>query len=124
MKVPLEGAERRRAILKDWGSTVLEIGKWLLILWLLWPIRNATVGPIDFTRVLLGILLFIIFAGKLLYDTIIMGVLKQRRTSAKQDFFALLGIVAGLSLVVGLMLVLVGFAIVQLVQASNAEGGE
>ncbi len=123
MKVPLEGKERRKVILKDWGSTALEIGKWLLILWLLLPIRDATSGPVDFTRVLLGILLFIIFAGKMLYDTIIMGVLKQRRASAKQDFFALIGIVAGLSLLVGLLLVLVGFAIIQLYKSSNSEGG-
>jgi hypothetical protein len=123
LKVPLEGKERRKVILKDWAGTALEIGKWLLILWLLLPIRDATSGPVDFTRVLLGILLFIIFAGKMLYDTIIMGVLKQRRASAKQDFFALIGIVAGLSLLVGLLLVLVGFAIIQLYKSSNSEGG-
>ena len=115
----ITGVKKRKILLKDWGRTALEIGKWVLVLWLLWPLRHASSGPVDFTRVLLGILLFIIFAGKVFYDTIIMGILRQRRTSVKQDLITLVGIVAGISLVVGLLIVFVGFAIVELYQSSS-----
>jgi hypothetical protein len=115
----ITGSKKRKIVLKDWGQTALEVGKWILVLWLLWPLRHATSGPVDFTRVLLGILLFIVFAGKVFYDTIIMGILRQRRTSVKQDVITLIGMVAGISLVVGLLIVFVGYAIVQLYQSSN-----
>jgi len=115
----ITGSAKRKIVMKDWGRTALEIAKWVLVLWLLWPLRHATSGPVDFTRVLLGILLFIIFAGKVFYDTIIMGILRQRRTSAKQDIITLIGMVAGISLVVGLLIVFVGYAIVQLYQSSS-----
>ena len=115
----ITGSKKRKIVLKDWGRTALEIAKWVLVLWLLWPLRHATSGPVDFTRVLLGILLFIIFAGKVFYDTIIMGILRQRRTSAKQDLITLIGMVAGISLVVGLLVVFVGFAIVELYRSGS-----
>jgi len=115
----ITGSKKRKIVLKDWGRTALEIGKWILVLWLLWPLRHATSGPVDFTRVLLGILLFIIFAGKVFYDTIIMGILRQRRTSVKQDVSSLFVMVACISLVVGLLIVFVGYAIVQLYQSSS-----
>lgn len=102
----------------------LEIGKWVLVLWLLWPVRHAINGPVDFSRVVLGILLFVIFAGKLFYDTIIMDILKQRRTSVKQDVLSMIGIVLVLSLVVGLLLFFVGFVIIELYRSSNQPGQE
>ena len=119
MREELIEAERRKAVLKDWGKTALEIAKWALVIWLLWPLRSALGGSVNFTRVVVGIVLFIIFAGKVFYDTVIMGVIRQRRTSVKQDILTLIGIVSVVSLVVGLMLVLVGFMIVELIQTAN-----
>ena len=124
LKERLVGAKRRKAIFKDWRNVALEIGKWVLVLWLLWPVRHAINGPVDFSRVVLGILLFVIFAGKLFYDTIIMDILKQRRTSVKQDVLSMIGIVLVLSLVVGLLLFFVGFVIIELYRSSNQPGQE
>lgn len=115
----IEGAEKRKIILKDWGSTALEMGKWAVVLWLLWPLRHAPSGSVDFARVVLGILLFVIFAGKLFYDTVIMSIVRQRRTSLKQDILSLIGMILVMSLVVGLLVVFVGFVIVELIQMSN-----
>lgn len=120
MKNKLKGPERRKAVLKDWGKTAVEIAKWVLVLWLLWPLRHASSGPVDFIRVSLGILLFILFAGKLFYDTVIMSIVRRKRTSAKQDFFSLLGIILGLSVVVGLLLLFIGYVLLEVYQMSRS----
>lgn len=119
MKEKLTGKEKRKFILKDWGNTALEMGKWVLVLWLLWPIRSVAAGPMEFFRVAAGILLFIIFAGKLFYDTIIMGILRQRRTSVKQDILSFVGIILVMSIVVGFLLLFVGYLVIELMKMSQ-----
>ena len=59
-------------------------------------------------------------AGKLFYDTVIMGILQQRRRSVKQDVFTLIGIVLALSLVVGLLFLFVGFLLVRMYEISQS----
>jgi hypothetical protein len=117
----LRGKEKQKVVLKDWSKTVLEIGKWAVVLWLLWPLRNASHMSLDFTRVALGIFLFVIFSGKLFYDTIIMEILKKRRTTVKQDLVALLGMVAIITLIVGVLVTFVAFLIVEMMNM-NREG--
>ena len=108
-------AIKKKLILKDWGKTALEIVKWAFIIWLLWPLsRLSQEGLSQFTRVLLGILLFIIFTGKVLYDTIFVGLIKQRRTSMKQDAVLLLGVILVLCLMLGLVVFIVGLYLSQL----------
>jgi len=115
---------KRTFRLPDWARAGLEIGKWGLILWLLWPLRDASAGLLLFGRVALGVLLFVIFAGKLFYDTVIMGIIRQRRTTLKQDVIGLIGIVAGLGLVVGLVLMLVVLLFVEFIEIMNTERGD
>jgi hypothetical protein len=103
---------------------VLEISKWALVIWLLWPLSQASEGSVSFVRVLMGILLFVIFAGKLFYDTIIEGAIRQRRTSVKQDVAGFLGMVAGIAVVVGLVVLLVGFMIVELMTMASQPSAE
>jgi hypothetical protein len=110
---------RRKRI--EWLKTVLEVAKWLIVIWLLWPIRHANRTPVDITRVVLGVLLFVIFTGKLFYDTVIMGILRHRRDSAKRDFVTLIGITLILSLVVGLLMLFVGYFMVELFRQATEE---
>ena len=109
----------KRILLKDWGRTLLAIAQWIFVLWLLWPLRNPSTSPIHFARVVLGVLLFIVFGGKLFYDSVIAGILRQRRTSAKQDIVTLIGIVIVLGLVVGLLILFVGFVLVEFFRSSR-----
>ncbi|OVE78672.1 hypothetical protein BVY01_04745 [bacterium I07] len=110
---------RKKSRLKEWGPTFLEIAKWVVVIALLWPLRQAHQGPIDFLRVLLGVLLFIIFTGKLFYDTIIMSILKRKRFSKKQDLITLIGMVFIISLVVGLLMLFVGYLMVEFFRMAN-----
>jgi hypothetical protein len=99
---------------REWTSTALEILKWAFVLWLLWPLRQPTETMIDFVRVVLGVLLFIIFAGKLLYDTVIMSIIRQRRNTGKQDLITMIGMVLVMGLVVGLLFLFTGYVFIEL----------
>lgn len=123
MKTEITGKARRKIIMKEWGGTALEVGKWLLVLWLLWPVRNANIAPVEFTRVVIGVLLFIIFAGKLFFDTVIMSIIRQRRTSVKRDIVTLLGIVLVLGLVVGLLLFFGALLLIEMTNNVTQRGG-
>jgi len=106
--------------IREWKGIVSEILKWGIVIWLLFPLTRLTAGRFMFMRVLLGILLFIIFAGKRFYDTVIMSAIKQRRTSLKEDMIAFLGMVLGATLLVGLVIFLFAMLIVTW-QADMAE---
>ena len=112
--------EKKGFVLKDWGKTVLEVAKWALVLWLLWPIRQHAGGSTAFTRVVIGVVLFIIFAGKLFYDTVIMGMIQQRRTSVKQDVVTLIGMTLVAAVLVGLLLFFLGFFVIELIRMSSS----
>ncbi len=104
---------KRNARWKEFGGTVLQILKWALVLWCLWPLARFSEGSIQFARVLLGILLFILFSGKLLYDTVIMDYVRQRRTTLKQDIAQFLGMLLAVGLIVGLVLMMIAAFIIE-----------
>lgn len=83
-----------------------EVGKWALVIYLIFPLTSVLNGPIDFARIVIGEALLIIFIGKIFYDTIIWKFVRQRQ-SAGQDVIAMIGIL----LAIGLILVLFGLVI-------------
>ncbi|MBN2104967.1 hypothetical protein JW835_13080 [bacterium] len=87
-----------------WAEIILEIFKWGLVLFLLWPMTTIQRGQFNLVRVLAGIVLFVIFAGKLLYDYIILDLKRSHDVSGKKDIFTFLGVVLGAALLVGLVL--------------------
>ena len=113
------GKTRTIHVWKKRFSWILEIGKWILVLWLLWPLRHASNRPVAFVRVVVGIALFVIFSGKLFYDMVITGFIRQKRTTPGQDLLTVLGSVVVIALVVGLLLFFVGLMFVALFQAST-----
>lgn len=85
-------------------GTIIEILKWGLVLFCLWPMVTLQYGKFSLVRVLTGIVLFIIFSGKLLYDYLIRDIVRQRSVSRKRDIITFIGIIVGASLIVGLVL--------------------
>ncbi len=110
-----EKTKRWRSI----GGVFWELAKWGLVVYLLLPVRSPLPGKRDVIQVMLGILLFIIFAGKLLYDTIILSILRQKRDSVKKDIITVIGMVVVVALVVGLLLVTAGFLLMYMFQNMN-----
>ena len=121
MKEKLKGAATRKAIFKEWSGTALEILKWLFVLWLILPMRSPKGTLLEFARIMLGYLLFIIFGGKVFYDTIIMGMIRQRHVSAKKDTLMFFGMVLIIAVIVGFVIVLMGILFIGYI--NNSQGG-
>jgi len=85
-----------------WWSLPLEILKWAVVVWLLWPLQNALSERVSFTRIALGILLLVLFTGKLLYDTLLDPLLTGRRRESKLDWVTLIVVILLVALVVAL----------------------
>jgi len=119
LKKQLTGEERRKAIIKEWSGVGLEILKWLFVLFLLLPIRSPKGTLTEFARIMLGYLLFIIFGGKIFYDTIIMGMIRKRYASAKKDALMFFFMVFIIAVVVGFVLVLFGLLITEYIKNSQ-----
>jgi len=63
--------------------------------------------------VVIGILFFVLLSGKLLYDTIILDYIRQKRTTLKQDIAALIAMVLGILILIGLVLSMVAALITE-----------
>lgn len=81
---------------KKWFYRLLEFLKWAVIIWLLWPLSQSLEKPPSFPRIMLGILLFVIFAGKQFYDS----VLTSSHENKTRDLLSLLGTVIVLAIIV------------------------
>ena len=101
---------------RDVKDIAVEISKWALVIWLLWPLRQIADSSVPVFRIVAGIALFVIFGGKVLYDVIIMDYLKQKRVSMKKDLITLLGIVLVSALVVGIFLAFTAVLIITFMQ--------
>jgi hypothetical protein len=101
------------SFLKGFRKIAPQILKWIAVVWCLWPLARISEKGIPLTRVVLGILFFVLFSGKLLYDTIIADYIRQRRTTLKQDIAALIGMVFGVLLLIGLVLAMVAALLIE-----------
>jgi len=104
-----------------WWSFPLEILKWGLVVWLLWPLQNALSERVSFTRIAFGILLLVLFTGKLLYDTLLDPLLTGRRRESKLDWVTVIVVVLLLALVVALTALFVVAYVTQRMQLGLAE---
>ncbi len=86
----------------------VQVVKWGLVVWLLLPLTTSMRGQVSFARVMPGILLFIIFSGKILYDVILD---KKRQRSAASDLIIMFAVVIIVVLVVAAVVVFVGLFI-------------
>jgi len=100
---------------------LLEMLKWLLVLYLLWPLVRFKEGAFPLLRLLLGILLFIIFSGKLFYDLFFADVVRQRRPTLKQDLWTLAGIVLAVLLLIGAVVAMVAAMLVAWQKSLNSQ---
>jgi len=104
---------------KKIATYVLEIGKWVLVIWLLLPMRDVLSGPVDFTRIALGILLFILFSGKMFYDAIIDNYKKRDVQSAGAEILSTLITVIIMAAMVAFVVGSVGLLLYAYVQQAN-----
>ncbi|MDM7924719.1 MAG: hypothetical protein QUS35_01760 [bacterium] len=99
--------------------------RWALVIWLLWPLLGLVRGSVSVGRVVLGIALFVVFSGKLFYDTMVSEFVRQKRPSLKQDMIGILGMILGVLLIVGFVVVMVGLLLARWQEsvAAGMDGG-
>jgi len=96
--------------------TIFEAAKWILVAWLLYPLRRRMHLPIDFTRSALGILLFIVFAGKMFYDSVVWAQVTGRSREGWQDLLSLAAMVLIIAMLLAVTIFFVGLYIVSFTQ--------
>ena len=97
-------------------QTMVQAAKWLLVAWLLYPLRRRMHLPIDFTRSALGILLFIIFAGKMFYDSIVWQQVTGRSRDDWRDLIGLAAMVLIIAMLLAVTIFFIGLYIVSFTQ--------
>jgi hypothetical protein len=93
---------------------LVAVAKWLLVAWLLSPLRGRMHLAIDFTRSALGILLFLIFAGKMFYDSVIWKQVTGRSRGTAADLLSLAAMVLIIAMLVAVTVFFIGLYITNL----------
>ena len=95
------------------GITIIQ---WAVVIWLLLPLTRPFTGSEDFFRVAGGIFLFVVFATKLLYDTIIVGRTTKRETV--EQIWHIVGIILSIVLIVAMVVVFIGLLMANIIKSS------
>jgi hypothetical protein len=114
--------KRNAELFKKIALYVWEAGKWIVVIWLLWPLQHTLSGKMDFSRIVLGILLFVIFAGKLFYDSIMRGYHSDEGKGWK-DLLAILGMVGAMVLLIAAVVAIFGILLFNSMQSNLQPGG-
>ncbi|MEE9170633.1 MAG: hypothetical protein V3U73_12790 [bacterium] len=88
-------------------SYAWEIGKWLLVLYLIMPLATAMNGTVGFARVVVGEALLIIFIGKIFYDTVIWKFVRQQQARGR-ELIGMLGMLAAIGFILIMFFLLAG----------------
>ncbi len=102
-------------------SYIKEIGKWALLIWLLWPLTQSMSRPASFPRIMVGILLFILFTGKTLYDSIFETYHKGMHKNKYLDLFIMVGTVTVVAILIGAVAIFTGLYIYETIKSNTAE---
>ncbi|KPL18306.1 MAG: hypothetical protein AMJ92_08705 [candidate division Zixibacteria bacterium SM23_81] len=94
----------------------LEIGRWVLVGYLLFPLRHRMHLPLEFTRTALGIALFVIFSGKMLYDFVIWSRRPASTRDLPRELLSILAIVVLIAVLVGAAVVFIGLYVANMIQ--------
>jgi len=99
---------------------VWEVSKWGLLIWLLSPIAWMHEKPVSFPRIMLGIMLFVVLSGKMLYDIMVSHRYRPVERSHAADLLATVAMVTVVALVVGLFVVTIGYLLLSGMQQASA----
>jgi len=93
---------------------ILQIAKWGIVVWLLYPLYNPVHGMRDFVQVTVGIFLFVIFIFQLLYREIIEG--RHRKRDPKSELLHLVGITLVIAGIIAIVIFVIGMYVMQVGQ--------
>ena len=93
---------------------ILQIAKWGVVAWFLYPLYKPEHGMRDFVQVTLGVFLFVLFTIQFLYKEIIEG--RHRKRDPKSELLHLVGTTLVIASIVALVIFVIGMYVMQVGQ--------
>ncbi|MBN1465209.1 hypothetical protein JXA02_05565 [candidate division KSB1 bacterium] len=98
---------------------LFEIGKWAILVWLLWPLLTLQAAKMSLWRVVLGVLLAVIYFGKLFYDIVLDNFKQKKERYSVVDLLMLVAFIAVVALLIGGAVLLIGLYVMKQVQEGS-----
>jgi len=103
-------------------STIfIEIAKWILVIYLLWPLLSFQAQRMPLWRMVLGVMLLVINVGKIFYDVFLDNFKQKKEQYALGDLFMLILGVTLVAVLVGGAVLLIGLYVAQQASSGFAE---
>lgn len=96
---------------KNTFLSIVELLKWGVVVWLLWPLLSFQTDKMTLWRMVLGVLLTVLFLGKMFYDFIIDNFKQRKERYTFTDFLLLAGFIAGIAVLIGGGILVIGLYI-------------
>ncbi len=106
---------------KSIASTLFEILKWGAVLWLMWPLLSFQLEKMTLWRMVLGVLLAVLFIGKMLYDALVDSFKQRKERYTVVDLLALVGFIAAIAVLIGVAVLGVGLYVISQLQESAGQ---
>ncbi len=103
---------------------IKEIAKWGLVVWLIWPITYSMQSRMSFPRMMAGILLFVLFIGKLFYDVFFDSYRHRENKNKYVELLVTVGAVTFIAILVGAIALFIGLYAYEMMKNVTAEPGE
>lgn len=102
-------------------ATLIEILKWGVVLWLMWPLLSFQTDKMTLWRMVAGVSLVVIFIGKLFYDFILDNFKKRKEKYTIVDLLILVGFIAGIAVIIGGGMLVLGLYFMGQLQETGAQ---
>ena len=86
-----------------------EIAKWIVIVYLFWPLVVMQSAKLPLWRMMLGVLLLVIFVGKLFYDYVLDTLKKNRERSPLSHLISMVVSISIIAVIIAGLLMLFGY---------------
>mgnify|MGYP006281297465 FL=1 len=100
-------------------AILVEIGKWGIVVLLLWPLITFQAEKMSLWRLLLGIVLAVIYIGKLFYDILLDNFRQRKEQYTLKDLLTLVGFIVLVAILIGGAIVIIGFFIMTQLQENS-----
>ncbi|MBN1560713.1 hypothetical protein JW998_10715 [candidate division KSB1 bacterium] len=103
------------------GLYLLNIAKWAIVVWLLWPLLTMQAERMSLWRVVLGVMLVVIYVGKMFYDFVLDHFKQKKERYTVVDLLMLVAFIAVVALLIGGAMLAIGLYVMKQLQEGSAE---
>ena len=103
------------------SAIFIEIAKWGLAVFLLWPLLTFQAQRMPLWRMVVGVMLLVLNMGKIFYDVFLDNFKQKKEQYALSDLLMLIFGVTIIAVIIGGVIVLVGLYVAQQASSGFAE---